>query len=268
MYIDRHDLPEMTPEALAAAHVLDVDVQSKHGVEFHTYWFDPDAGSVFCLAQGPNSEAVQAVHAEAHGAVAHSIIEIGMDAPLNELFGGLPIHPVGTAYTAPAMRAIAFTDIRGSVAQTYELGDEGHMALLREHDEIVRRAVLAHEGREVKHTGDGIMVAFTSVSAAVAFAIAVQRAVAARNASAAVVLNLGIGISAGEPVTNGSDDLFGAAVQLAARLCAAAEPGEIAVSVAVKELSIGKGFHFADRGSIALKGLPEPAHVYTVSWVE
>ena len=268
MYIDRHDLPGMTAEELAGAHTLDVEVQSKHDVEFHTYWFDPVAGSVFCLAQAPSPDAVQAVHTEAHGVVAHSIIEIGMNAPLNELFGGIPIHPVGAAYTASAMRAIAFTDIRGSVAQTHELGDEGHMALLREHDEIVRRALLAHEGREVKHTGDGIMAAFTSVSSAVAFAIAVQRAVATRKESAATVLELGIGISAGEPVTNDSDDLFGAAVQLAARLCAAAEPFEIAVSVAVKELSIGKGFRFADRGAVALKGLPEPAHVYTVSWIE
>ena len=268
MFIDRHDAPGISPEELAAAHLADLNVQSKHDVRYHTYWFDPDDGTVFCLAEGPSSEAVEAVHSEAHGQVAGKIIEIDMNAPLNEFFGSLPNHAPGTAYTAPGMRAIAFTDLCGSVAQTHELGDDGHMELLREHDDIVRKALATHGGREVKHTGDGIMAAFSAVSAAVAFGVEVQRAVAARNEGAAIPLELSIGISAGEPVTGSNDDLFGAAVQLAARLCAAAGPGEIMVSVAVKELSIGKRFSFDDRGRVELKGLPEPAQVYGVSWRE
>src|SRR4029079_4469507 len=114
-------------------------------------------------------------------------------------------------YSEPAMRAIVFTDIRGSVAQTIELGDDGHMAVLRTHDDIVRRALEQHAGREVKHTGDGIMAAFASVSSAVEFAINSQRAFADRNAESGPPLDVGIGISAGEPVTGDNDDLFGAA---------------------------------------------------------
>jgi class 3 adenylate cyclase len=166
------------------------------------------------------------------------------------------------------MRAIVFTDICGSVAQTHQLGDEGHMQLLGEHNEIVRKELVAHEGREVKHTGDGIMAAFTSVASAVAFAMAVQRAIEVRNRQADTSLELSIGISAGEPVTDTNDDLFGAAVQLAARLCNAASAGDIAVSVAVKELCIGKSFLFQDRGHLTLKGLPEPAQTYAVAWRE
>ena len=187
-------------------------------------------------------------------------------APLNALFGPLPTHPVGTAYSEPAMRAIVFTDIRGSVAQTIELGDDGHMAVLRAHDDIVRRALEQHGGREVKHTGDGIMAAFGSVSAAVEFAIDAQRAFAAWNEEAEQPLHVGIGISAGEPVTGDNDDLFGAAVQLAARLCGAAEAGDIAVSVAVRELCIGKRFSFVERGAMSLKGIPEPVPGYAVTW--
>ena len=163
------------------------------------------------------------------------------------------------------MRAIVFTDLCGSVAQTHELGDDGHMEVLREHDEIVRAALAAHDGREVKHTGDGIMAAFTAVSSAVAFAVEVQRAIAARNVAAPIPLDVSIGISAGEPVTDSNDDLFGAAVQLAARLCDAAS-GDIAVSIAVKELCMGKRFLFDDRGAVAFKGLPEPAQIYAVIW--
>jgi class 3 adenylate cyclase len=268
MFIDRHDAPEITPEALAAAHELDLAAQGGHGVRYHTYWFDPSNGTVFCLAEGPSREAVEAVHVEAHGQIASTIIEIDTNAPLNNFFGALPSEPPGTPYTAPAMRAIVFTDLSGSVAQTYALGDDGHMELLGEHDEIVRAALATHSGREVKHTGDGIMAAFTAVSSAVAFGVDVQRTVAARNERSANALDVKIGISAGEPVTNSNDDLFGAAVQLAARLTDAACAGEIIVSVAVKELSMGKRFRFEGRGPVALKGLPEPAHIYAVAWRE
>ena len=77
---------------------------------------------------------------------------------------------------------------------------------------------------------------------------------------------MGVGISAGEPVTGDNDDLFGAAVQLAARLCGAAEAGDIVVSVAVRELCRGKRFVFDGRAPIPLKGIPEPVQVYAVAW--
>jgi class 3 adenylate cyclase len=268
MYIDRHDVPGVSPEELADAHMLDLAIQDKHGVRYHTYWFDPENGSVFCLAEGPNRQAVEAVHQDAHGLTASTVLELDATAPLNAFFGSLPVHPAGTAYTAPAMRAIVFTDICGSVAQTHELGDDGHMRLLGEHNEIVRAELASHDGREVKHTGDGIMAAFTSVVSAVAFATAVQRRMHARNEQTATPFHLRIGISAGEPVTDDNNDLFGAAVQLAARLCAAAPPGDIAVSVAVRELCVGKSFRFEDIGELSLKGLPEPTKSYAVTWRE
>ena len=90
----------------------------------------------------------------------------------------------------------------------------------------------------------------------------------ARNENAVAPFHLSIGISAGEPVTDDHDDLFGAAVQLAARLCAAATPGDIAVSVVVRELCVGKAFRFEDRGQLSLKGLAEPTQAYAVYWRE
>ena len=86
---------------------------------------------------------------------------------------------------------------------------------------------------KVKHTGDGIMAAFTSV-VAVAFAVEVQRELHDFNQEAPIPLEVSIGISAGEPVTDDHDDLFGVAVQLAARLCVTASSGDIAVSIAVR----------------------------------
>jgi class 3 adenylate cyclase len=266
MFLDRHDAIDATPEDVAAAHLRDMEVEGAYGVKYYTYWFDRDNRTVFCLCEGPDREAVEAVHREAHGLMATAVIEIDSNAPLNAMLAPMPQHAPGTAYTASAVRAIVFTDICGSVAQTHELGDDGHMLVLREHNEIVRSRLAEHDGREVKHTGDGIMAAFSSVAAAVAFASEVQRALDVRNASAGSPLHVSIGISAGEPLTDESDDLFGAAVQLAARLCAAAEPGEIAVSLAVRELCIGKPFVFADRGTATLKGLPQPVQIFCVTW--
>ncbi|HEV8205074.1 MAG TPA: nickel-binding protein [Acidimicrobiia bacterium] len=266
MYMDRHDAPGISPEELAELHTRDIAVQERHRVRYHTYWFDPANGSVFCLAEGPTQQAIEAVHQEAHGQLASTIVELDPNVPLNTIMGARPDYPPGTPYAAPAMRAILFTDLCGSVEQTSQLGDEGHLAVLRVHNTIVRTELDSHDGREVKHTGDGIMAAFNSVASAVAFAIAAQRAFRDHNEGSAIPLDVKIGISAGEPVTDDNDDLFGAAVQLAARLCDSASGGEIAVSIAVRELCVGKQFVFEDRGPVQLKGLPEPTAVYRVSW--
>jgi class 3 adenylate cyclase len=164
------------------------------------------------------------------------------------------------------MRAIVFTDMNGSVAQVQKHGDHGHLELLETHDTIVREVLGTHRGREVKHTGDGVMAAFNSVSSAVEFAIAVQRQLREHNTTAATPFSISVGINAGEPVTRGSDDLFGAAVQIAARLCGFAQSGEILVSSVVRELCAGKKLPFEDRGEVTLKGLPEPARVFSVNW--
>ena len=145
------------------------------------------------------------------------------------------------------------------------LGDEGHLALLREHDAIVRTALDGHGGREIKHTGDGIMASHRSVVSAVECAISIQRSMADRNRDAAIPFEVRIGISAGEPVAD-HHDLFGAAVQLAARLCDAAAPGGIAVSTAVRELCVGKRLDFDCTGPIGLKGFAEPVLIHQVVW--
>jgi class 3 adenylate cyclase len=266
IFMDRHDGVEATPDELAIAHQRDLEVQARYDVQYHTYWYDPQAGTVFCLMEGPSREAVDAVHRVAHDASASVIIELPAEMPLAHLFGALPMHDDNRATITPATRAIVFTDICGSVAQAHALGDDGHLAVLRDHDRIVRYELVVYHGREVKHTGDGIMAAFTSVAEAVAFALAVQRAVHAHNDQAPHPLEMSIGISAGEPVTDRSNDLFGAAVGLAARLCSAAAAGDIVVSVAVRELCIGKQFAFRDNGRLDLKGLPEPTQTYTVAW--
>ena len=76
-----------------------------------------------------------------------------------------------------------------------------------------------------------------------------------------------IGISAGEPVDR-DQDIYGAVVNLAARICGHAEPGQTLVSAAVKEMSIGKSVDFIDRGPIALKGFDDPVRLYQVGTID
>jgi class 3 adenylate cyclase len=216
------------------------------------------------LAEGPSKEAVEDVHREAHGLLASSIIEVE-PGPVQSFFGSIPTHPVGEPYVESAVRAELFTDNCGSTELTQRLGDAAGTELVREHDRVVRRALEARDGREVKHTGDGIMASFASVAGSVEAAIEMQSVLAARNTDAEIPIDLRIGISAGEPVTD-AGDLFGATVQLASRLCASSPPGGITVSVAVRELCMGKMLRFDAGRSVALKGFTDPVQVYDVSW--
>jgi class 3 adenylate cyclase len=163
---------------------------------------------------------------------------------------------------------ILFTDMEGSTTLTQRLGDAKAQEVLRAHNSIVRDALKACGGSEIKHTGDGIMASFPSASRALECAIAVQRAVAARvEEHPDMPLRVRIGLNAGEPVAE-DQDLFGTAVQLAARICARAEPGQILVPTVVRELAAGKGFLLADLGEIALRGFEDPVRLYEVRWRE
>ncbi len=172
------------------------------------------------------------------------------------------------ARTDGPFQTILFTDMESSTAETQRLGDAGAQNLVRTHNLVVREALRSNGGREVKHTGDGIMASFASVSSAVACAIDVQRAVARMNEdSAGTAARLKIGLNAGEPVAE-DGDLFGTAVQLARRICDHAAPEQILVPEGVRHLVAGKNFLFADAGETALRGFEDPVRLYEVKWRE
>jgi class 3 adenylate cyclase len=107
------------------------------------------------------------------------------------------------------------------------------------------------------------MASFTSVTDALRCAIEIQSKIAERNHGAADPLLLRVGVSCGEPVTE-EGDLFGTAVELAARLCAHGYAGGILVSSAVREVCLGKGFAFEDHGVAEMKGFDEPVRLYGI----
>jgi len=271
-YMDIHEIPGgITAEEVAKAHAHDVAVEGKYGVHYHRYWVNESAGKIFCLCEAPTAEAAMQVHRQAHGMVAEKIIQV--EPEVADLFlGGSEVNRAGAALLPgggaesrdPGIRTVLFTDIVNSTSLTQKLGDAMAMEFLRVHDRIVRDALAAAKGREVKHTGDGIMASFVSAAAAVRCAMQIQRELARREREEQDHhIKVRIGGAAGEPVEQ-NNDIFGTTVQLAARLCSHAQPDQILVSTAVAELCIGKGLTFRPLGEVALKGFDRPVQVHAV----
>ena len=271
LFIDLHnDMQGVSREAVCDAHLADVDIQDQHGVKYHKFWVNEEKGFVFCLIEGPSKEACEKVHRMSHGHVACEIIEVsptdvalfmgpGQTDPIGQV-----VHPDGKYDSA--IRVFLITDIVGSTTLTHNYGDTGSMKMLRKHNQVVRSAVGKHAGREIKHTGDGIMACFSSASKCVQAAVEIQQELEKYRAeNPDLPLDLRIGINAGEPVTEG-DDFFGISVQLTARLCDLAEANRIMTSAVIKSLCMGKMYRFEDLGRMNLKGFPEPVEICEVGW--
>jgi class 3 adenylate cyclase len=270
LYMDIHSCEGAHADDVAHAHLKDMELQGQYEVEYKKYWFNPEAGKLFCLVEAPNAEAAQRVHLEAHGLAAEKFIEIDPDlvdgfmgqSPVNEA-GAVVIRGDKSEYDY-GIRTIMFTDIVGSTEMCSRHGDDAAILMLGTHDQIVRAALGEHKGREVKHTGDGIMASFDEVAAAVDCACAIQQAFDAFNVASKEKLRVRIGLDAGEPVAD-SNDLFGATVQTAARLCQHAEPDTIVVSGAVSEL-LSDRRALVPLGPKALKGFVHAVEAFEVNW--
>jgi class 3 adenylate cyclase len=272
--MDIHNLEDgTTPEDVAKAHAKDMEIQEKYGVKYRKYWVNETGKKVFCLAHAPSAEAAEQVHREAHGMMPEKIIEVEPDVAEVFLGGtetgsdGAVLLPGGGADDRdPGIRTILFTDVVNSTTLTQSLGDEAALAILGVHDIIVRDALAALGGREIKHTGDGIMASFVSPAAAVRCAIQIQRELNKHaQANPKRSLKVRVGAAVGEPVEQ-HNDLYGSTVQLAARLCAHAKPEQILVSNAVTELCLGKALLFEDVGEVTLKGFNSPVRAHAAAW--
>ncbi|MBI1818342.1 MAG: AAA family ATPase [Deltaproteobacteria bacterium] len=182
---------------------------------------------------------------------------------------------------------LLFTDLVSSTELADRLGHDAYEALRGAHFEVLRSAVATHRGAEVKSTGDGLMVCFTSVGDAVGCAVTMQQAVEKQTrqvrrptgpiqshlshasvgagVAACPPLRMRIGISVGE-VTRESNDIYGLSAVEAARLCAAAQGGQILAAEVVRVLSRGLGHMFTGVGELILKGLNAPVAACEVGW--
>ena len=211
-------------------------------------------------AKLPDSKFVP-IDGTSSGALAYQDIRVGEIRSFLDLMESLP---AATAET----HTILFTDMASSTALTQQLGDAGAQEVRRAHNDIVRSALQSNGGSEIKHTGDGIMASFSSASSALGCAIAIQRGVAAhKEANPDSPLGVYVGLNAGEPIAE-DDDLFGTSVDLAARICGRAEPGQILASDVVRQLAAGKDFLFSDLGETELRGFEDPVKLWELRWRE
>ena len=156
------------------------------------------------------------------------------------------------------LATVLFTDIVGSTERAAELGDVRWQALLADHNRVVRRQLERFGGLEIKVVGDGFLATFDGPARAVRCAIAI------RDEVRELGLEIRAGIHVGE-IEVLPDDIAGLAVHLGARVSALAGPGEVLVSSTVKDLVVGSGIAFEDRGSHVLKGVPGEWRLFAVS---
>ena len=158
---------------------------------------------------------------------------------------------------------ILFADLVGSAALFARHGDEAADELRRAHLGALRAAVAEHEGREIRSTGDGLMVTFASTAAALRCAVTMQRA----TTGAEDRLPLRVGLDAGEPV--GGDELYGTPVIVAEQLCNMAEPGEILATDVVCRVAAPRLAHvIAPAGALKLRGVEGRIPASRVLWRE
>lgn len=166
----------------------------------------------------------------------------------------------GRRSAAPPERALAtvmFTDIAGSTEQLSRLGDRRWRALLEDHDRIIRDQLRLWRGREIKTSGDGFLATFDGPARAVSCGGDIVEALRERG------LSVRIGLHTGECELR-SDDVTGIAVHIASRVMRAAEPGEVLASSTVKDLVVGSGLRFSERGPHRLRGVEGEWRLYAL----
>jgi class 3 adenylate cyclase len=180
---------------------------------------------------------------------------------LDLIVGEIEEFATGRRSTVVADRVLAtvmFTDIVDSTSAASAMGDHAWRQLLDRHDEMVGRQVERYRGEVVKQTGDGVAATFDGPGRAITCACAI------RDGVRPLGLEVRAGLHTGEIERRGGD-VSGVGVHIAARVAALASPGEVLVSSTVKDLVVGSGIAFEDRGSHALKGVPDKWRLLAVS---
>lgn len=167
---------------------------------------------------------------------------------------------------SPVQRTLLATDIEGFTRTVRRLGDGYGRTLIRTHNRLLRDCLQRNRGREVAHTGDGILAAFGSLRRAIACAAEMQRALQRYNVGHDdAPLRVRIGLHVGAPLPE-EGRLFGSCVNETVRICSAAQAGRVLVSELVWQLATNGEFQFSDSGLFDLKGLDQPLHLYELDW--
>ena len=240
IFMDYHILDEVTIENVKQAHLIDKKTQDKYNVKYYQFWFNEKAGTVFCLIEGPDAEACEQVHREAHGEVSCNIIEV--EARNVELFMG-KTHSVshGIVYNGDGSIDSGFRYLM--VVDIVEKTD------VLNHDDIEKFKIPEaprkytldlmelYEGKEIKNLRDDSLIAvFKDINKALKCAVEIQKGFKTRIKKGEWNTEFRIGLADGQPVTM-KEAIFEDAIDFSKHLSLISSDGQITMSHNIKKLS-------------------------------
>lgn len=239
--MDFHKGLSVTVEDVKNAHIADESIQEKYGVKYHQFWVNEEAGTVFCLIEGPDKEACEAVHREAHGNIACSIVEV--EPGFYKLLMGEDQRIVlGQVQYEDGMIDLGYRNILVVTIQVLTTVTTTDYQYLRAPDEerkLVLETIGSFHGREIRWSlDDSLICVFNSATNAVRCALEIKKKLLLRQDKRAendLNFCFRVGLSAGQPVTE-NDEFFGEAIKLGRRLCNIAPLNEVLISALVNEL--------------------------------
>lgn len=227
IYMDRHDVAEeVTAEIVATIHKEDLRIQHQYCCKGLTYWYDDIRKTAFCLVEAPNKEAITEMHAQAHGEVPNTIIEV--DASIVESFLGRIEDPTKSQKTElnivndPAFRILVVLQLFENELTT--VPDNKLFTLIKTITE-------KNEGRLIKNSSNYLLISFTSTTKAINASLSIKKIVSDSNSK---TRQLCIGVSAGVPVTK-EHGFFEETIKTAKRLTVISKQ-QIVITSEVKEL--------------------------------
>jgi len=240
LYMDIHLLKDITKEEARDAHLKDLAVQEKYGVTYHQYWINEQAGTVYCLMEGPDKESCEATHREANGFTACQIVEV--EGGIYDLFmgkthkldHGLVRHEDGKIDTG--YRYILTLDITAKTMGSGSI-DFDQLKLPLQPKNIALKVIQALDGKEVKTGGfHNIVAVFETPEKILSCAHEIQKEFLKNlkeDTNNQITFNMGI--SVGQPLTE-KEGFFVKAIQMSQRLCLIAGDKEILTSCLFEEL--------------------------------
>jgi DNA-binding NarL/FixJ family response regulator len=212
--------------------------------------------SGFLVKDTDPTELLQGVRAVAAG---DALLSPGVTRRLIGAFAGERAPATRSAPDADRILAtVMFSDIVGSTERATAVGDRRWREELDRHDDLVRKALAAHGGREIKTTGDGFLAVFDAPSRAIRCAVAI------RDELGKMGIEVRVGLHTGEVELRGND-VGGIGVNIGSRVASAGAAGDVLVSSTVRDLASGSRIGFADRGEHELKGIPDRWRLFAVT---
>ncbi|MGY8763836.1 MAG: adenylate/guanylate cyclase domain-containing protein [Fidelibacterota bacterium] len=271
LFLDIHNLVDDLPpmKDIFEMHKVDLIEASKINADVPKYYINYESNIAFCVIEANSKEDAEKVHNKT--LAPDKIIEVDpmmLDmflgaGSVNEYDAATVQSKEGESQLDPGHRIILFTDLVGSTEMTHRLGDEDAMTLLRKHNSIIRNSLKINDGREIKHTGDGIMASFFIADKALEFSNRVQEDFFQFNKKNDFQddLKIKIGLHSGFPVEE-NNDLFGTSVQVAARVCDHAGANQILLTHDAKEKCKNHNFELQHLESARFKGVSDEVSLY------